>query len=293
MRVVNCDRQPPISDLGPAGPCWPAGPCAALRCCCVEQGESHSWLGTCIRSQQPPRPRRSRPRPDASREQPRMRLLVALIATHRLAHAAPLGDSDPRAATSSEGCPPVATQGNFNLTEWIRASWYIQQQQITGYQSPEDLFCVVATYELEGREVPGFDGTVVSVYNYQNRGAVNGPGTDPEQDPLCARLTDEDEPSKIINAPCFLPNLLAGPYWVVAAGPSPQRYSWGIVSGGQPDVPAPDGSGCSNTEEGVNGSGFWLFSRSPTLSAQDLEDIRTVARMNGFALDRLRPGEYA
>ena len=114
-----------------------------------------------------------------------------------------------------------------------------------------------------------------------------------EQDPLCARLTDEDEPSKIINAPCFLPNLLAGPYWVVAAGPSPQRYSWGIVSGGQPDVPAPDGSGCSNTEEGVNGSGFWLFSRSPTLSAQDLEDIRTVARMNGFALDRLRPGEYA
>ena len=42
-------------------------------------------------------------------------------------------------------CPRVATQGDFNLEEWIRASWYIQQQQVTGYQSPEDLFCVVAT----------------------------------------------------------------------------------------------------------------------------------------------------
>ena len=87
-------------------------------------------------------------------------------------HASPVS----QAADYVNTCPAVATQGNFNLTEWIRASWYIQQQQVTGYQSPEDLFCVLATYELEGREVPGFDGTVISVYNYQNRGAVNGPG---------------------------------------------------------------------------------------------------------------------
>ena len=217
--------------------------------------------------------------------------LTQLLVLAHVVHAAPLPApmSHPGSNFSLQrACPPVATQGDFNLDEWVRASWYIQEQQVTGYQSPEDLFCVVATYEIEGREVPGFDGTVVSVYNYQNRGAVNGPGTDPGQEPLCARLVDPAEPSKIINAPCFLPNFLAGDYWVVAAGPSPERYTWGIVSGGQPDVPGSDG-GCSNTEEGVNGSGFWLFSRSPILSDQDLEDIRTVARMNGFTLERMRP----
>ena len=32
------------------------------------------------------------------------------------------------------------------MAEWTRASWYIAEQQINGYQSEEDLFCVVATY---------------------------------------------------------------------------------------------------------------------------------------------------
>lgn len=188
-------------------------------------------------------------------------------------------------------CPPIATQGSFNLTEWVRASWFIQEQQVNGFQQPEDLFCVAATYELEGRTVPLWEGTVVSVYNYQNRGAVNGPGTDPEAEPLCARLIDPDRPSdSIINAPCFLPNALAGPYWVVAAGPSPQRYEWGIVSGGPPTVPADPGTepGCTTSEEGVNGAGLWLFHRRPIVTSQELLDIRTVARMNGFTTSRLR-----
>ena len=223
----------------------------------------------------------------------------------------------------AEACPPIATQGSFNLTEWVRASWFIQQQQINDFQPPENLFCLVATYllssmipshhvshsgvsahgflltrccaascryELEGRTVPLFDGTVVSVYNYANAGGVNGPGTPVEQEPLCARLVDPERPSdSIINAPCFLPNALAGPYWVVAAGPSPERYEWGIVSAGAPNVPAPDGSGCSTSEEGINDAGFWLFSRRPIISEQQLEDIRTVARMNGYTLNNLRP----
>ena len=159
-----------------------------------------------------------------------------------------------------EVCPPIATQGSFNLTEWVRASWFIQEQQLNDFQGPEDLFCVLATYELEGREVPLFDGLVVSVYNYANVGEVNGPGSDPDMEPLCARLIDPARPSdSIINAPCFLPNALAGPYWVVAAGPSPERYEWGIVSAGPPTVPAPDGSGCSTSETGVNNAGKRLL----------------------------------
>ena len=206
-----------------------------------------------------------------------------------LALPAAAATAAPQPRRQTQECPPVATQGDFNLTEWVRASWFIQEQQVNDFQQPEDLFCVVATYELEGRTVPLWDGTVVSVYNYANRGAVNGPGSDPEMEPLCGRLIDPSEPSSsIINAPCFLPNLAAGPYWVVAAGPSPERYTWGIISAGQPTVPASDGSGCSTSEEGVNDSGFWLISRSATLSQAELEDIRTVARMNGLTTSRLR-----
>ena len=50
---------------------------------------------------------------------------------------------------------------------------YVQQQQLTGYQGPVDLFCVVATYDLHQDiaplSVPGFDGPVVGVYNYENQ----------------------------------------------------------------------------------------------------------------------------
>lgn len=221
-----------------------------------------------------------------------MHLLVCFLLP-ALARGAPLQQQQQQqnSSVAVAVCPSIATQGSFNLTEWIRASWFIQEQQLNGFQQPEDLFCVAATYELEGRTVPLWDGKVVSVYNYQNRGAVNGPGTNPEAEPLCARLIDPDRPSdSIINAPCFLPNALAGPYWVVAAGPSPQRYEWGIVSGGPPTVPDPEGGpGCTTSETGTNGAGLWLFHRRPIISEEEMADIRTVARMNGFTTSRLRP----
>jgi lipocalin len=35
-------------------------------------------------------------------------------------------------------------------------------------------------------------------------------------------------------------------------------------------------------------SGFWLFSRRPIVSEEELESIRVVARMNGFTTANLR-----
>ena len=70
-----------------------------------------------------------------------------------------------------------------------------------------------------------------------------------------------ETPSRIINAPCFLPNTFAGPYWVIAAGPESYNYSWAIVSGGPPTVKYKDGN-CSTSEQGTNGSGLWLFTRT-------------------------------
>ena len=47
-------------------------------------------------------------------------------------------------------CPTVKTVGSqhFNLTEWVRKTWYIQEQQIVDYQPLDSFYCVAATYNL-------------------------------------------------------------------------------------------------------------------------------------------------
>ena len=111
-------------------------------------------------------------------------------------------------------CDKIELQKNpkINITEYIRKSWYIQQQQINGYQSKNDLYCVVATYNIDNySKVPFFNGTVLSVYNYANRNKVNGYSLN-NSSVLCARQKNIAEPEKLLVAPCFLPNLFGGPY---------------------------------------------------------------------------------
>merc|ERR1712194_105104 len=120
-------------------------------------------------------------------------------------------------------CRPVTTVPNLNLTEFTRATWYVQQQQYNGYQKAKDLFCVLASYGLEGATVPFFNGTVVTVHNYQNSKKVNGKkgGVD-----LCGRITDDQTTSKLLISPCFLPDVFSGPYWILATEPSPENYEF-------------------------------------------------------------------
>lgn len=186
------------------------------------------------------------------------------------------------------GCPTIDTQPNLNLTEYQRASWYIQQQQVNGYQPLDSLYCVTATYNQSGEEhVPLFHGEVLSVYNYCNRGGVNQHPTAKSSAPLCARLPDRHQTSRLLVAPCFLPNSLGGNYWVLAAGPSPQEYQWAIVIGGQPTVQYTDG--CSTPEGGVNGAGLWLFHRQPVAPTGDLSQMTQLLRSRGIATSRLHP----
>ena len=70
-----------------------------------------------------------------------------------------------RLGAEASSCPPVELQPNFNVTEFVRASWFVQRQQVNGYQSLDDLYCVSATYDLEGKKVPFFSGTVVTVFD--------------------------------------------------------------------------------------------------------------------------------
>ena len=159
-------------------------------------------------------------------------------------------------------CPQVEPMQGFNTTEYLRSTWYIQQQQVTGYQPRESLYCVAQTLNESNRTVPFYNGSVIDVYNYGKVNGVNGTIENPNNFTLCARQTNASNPAEILNAPCFLPNLFAGPYWVIAAGPRSYNYSWAIVSGGPPTVRYYDGN-CSTKLTGTNGAGLWLFTREP------------------------------
>ena len=86
-------------------------------------------------------------------------------------------------------------------------------------------------------------------------------------------------------APCFLPNALAGDYWIVEAGPSPDNYEYALVVGGQPSIEYDDG--CTTVEDKVNGAGLWIFSRSPTARPEQLAAARAAATAQGITLQRM------
>lgn len=187
-------------------------------------------------------------------------------------------------------CPGVELQTNppINLTEYIRKTWYIQEQQENGYQKKDDLYCVTATYNRDNNsKVPLFSGNVISVYNYANFNQTNGEllnnGT-----VLCARQRNTDEPEKLLVAPCFLPNIFGGPYWILAAGPSTDNYEWAVVIGGQPTVRTSNTT-CTTKTYGVNNSGLWIFSRKQILDKKTIDFIKELMISKGVSTNKLLP----
>ena len=146
---------------------------------------------------------------------------------------------------------------------------------------------MAATYDLHGGDkVPFFKGTVISVYNYANVGEVNGPLQNANNMTLCGRAANEKDSSKLLVAPCFLPNILAGPYWVIGVGEaSDGTYDWAVVIGGEPSVKWDDG--CTTKEEGTNGAGLWLFTRDPVASPAAIKKMHQVLEDQGIARSRL------
>lgn len=195
------------------------------------------------------------------------------------------------AAMKDSNCAVVSPLADVDLDAYISATWYIQQQQVTGYQDEDEFFCVAATYRQEGASVPFFSGDVISVYNYANKNQVNGEATNTANGTvLCAREEDESTPGSLAVAPCFLPNALAGPYWIVALGYTDSGdLSWAAVSGGQPTEEYDDG--CTTKLEGTNNSGLWILSRSPVAADEDIEAARSALSDLGFTLSQLQAVE--
>lgn len=97
---------------------------------------------------------------------------------------------------------------------------------------------------------------------------------------------DKTDVAHLLVAPCFLPDILAGPYWIIGIGPSPNNYEWAVVSGGQPTVEYPDG--CTTKTSSTNGSGLWIFSREPVLSKEYMADAMNALKMQNYTLSQLK-----
>ena len=193
------------------------------------------------------------------------------------------------ANASNKTCPELKLQTDprLNISEYVKSSWYIQQQQVNGYQSLDELYCVIATYTVDNHShVPFFDGKVLSVYNYATQGSVNGTILSNSSAYLCARVKNLTEPEKLLVAPCFLPNLFGGPYWIVSAGPRTYHYEWAIISGGQPNVRRSNYT-CTTSETGVLNSGLWLFTRSRLYDHQTVSAMRDILVSKNVSLDLL------
>lgn len=211
--------------------------------------------------------------------------------------------------SSWASCSPPRGISDFNLTEYTRASWFVQKQQLNGYQKEDQLYCVVATYELnKSQTVPGFDGAVVQVFNQANEGGVNQK-TQNDGTVLCARAPNANntgpEGSQLLVAPCFLPNALAGDYWVMALGTSDEAtttsgtsvpYEWAVIIAGMPSVDAPCGGdgpnkdlGCCTTpEEGINGAGLWFLTRDRVATEATIAAMTKATVGQGIAVSKLK-----
>ena len=132
---------------------------------------------------------------------------------------------------------------------------------------------------------------VLAMLQYANEDKVNGKPVNGVEEGkkqpglvLCGRVANKDEASKLLVAPCFLPNIAAGDYWILGAGGDGGKYDWAVVSGGPPTRKLEDG--CTTKKKGINGSGLWIFTRKPVDPAGTAEAIK-VLKEKGYATSEL------
>lgn len=172
-------------------------------------------------------------------------------------------------AAQAQDCKEVKTVENFDIKAYASAKWFVHQQAETLYLPKGRNFCVTAEYSI--LEAPTIWGYTVGVRNSDR----DEQGDEREGD-LCA-YSEAETPSKLAVAPCFLPKIAAGPYWVVAYD---EAEGYALVSGGQPKILGENG-GCK-TGRGVNNSGLWIFSRSRQRDEALINKVRALAVNAGF-----------
>jgi lipocalin len=175
---------------------------------------------------------------------------------------------------AQNGCPIVETVPNFNLTEYISAPWYVQQQAENAYSPIERNYCVMAEYAI--KDNPSFWRYTVQVKN----SAQNKLGVKYKAE-LCAYQTEGEDIGKLAVAPCFLPKFASGDYWIIAYN---EDDGYALISGGQPTIQTPNGC---KTGTGTNNSGLWIFTRDQVRNDTLVNGVRNIAQEKGFDISVL------
>lgn len=171
-------------------------------------------------------------------------------------------------------CPVISPVSNFDLDKYISKTWYIQKQQVNPYQKENQLYCVTATYKILA-DRPGY----ISVINQGRNNGIDGPFQNSGPS-LCAKNQTKDT-GYLKVAPCvndFFFNLISGPYWVIAVD---DDYEWAIVSGGQTkNVRQQNPTLCTTSNStsffNINGSGLWLFTRTPVATQSVIDKMEKM-----------------
>jgi len=147
----------------------------------------------------------------------------------------------------------------------------------TKYLPADQNRCVYAEYQKF--EKASFWGYDIQVHNHAEE--VGAPYTVHDSgDKICANIVDAAS-GKLEVAPCFLPTVAAGPYWVIDFN---HDEGYALISGGAPKE-STDG-GC-RTGTGVNDSGLWIFTRQQNRDEALLQKVRLIAQDKGFDLSVL------
>lgn len=181
----------------------------------------------------------------------------------------------------SAECKIVDTVDDFDIDVYASKPWYSHQQAVNSYSPIEQNYCTTAVYTV--LDQPTFWGYGVGVNNtaqYETGQKVNGL--------LCAYQTEEKD-SKLAVAPCFLPKIFAGPYWIVAYD---EEEGYALISGGQPTEESDEVDGLCTTGTGINNSGLWIFSRSQTRNETLINHVRAIAVDAGFDISVLNDVDH-
>lgn len=188
----------------------------------------------------------------------------------------------------------------FDLDSFTAHSWFVQKQQINGFQpSLDDFYCLVHTF------APRAEDEFLDYIPYGNHGHVNGPQQHwevgkgiPESLSSWCGGQDEEGGGLLRISPCLLRSLLQKvgfPMWVIAVAPD---YSWAIMSGGEPqDVrqvhPTPLCTTRTNVSATVladtSGSGLWLLTQERVASNETIAEMESTLHEMGIYTEDLHP----
>jgi len=179
------------------------------------------------------------------------------------------------ASVSAVTCPPPgfntegAINGGFDVNWYANGTWFVQQQMPISYLPVGFTYCVSATYTLKTTKPWNYDVAVLNAAENSSGQTPKGPKG------ICGKVVNATE-GKLEVAPCFLPPILSGPYWVVDFS---VEDGWALVSGGPPKI---ESNGACKTGTGTNDSGLWIFTRMQRRNQVVVDNIRTLAQKKGF-----------